>query len=181
MIETTRPILNLPWAYQMWGSILGSDGCGKTHAKEHIRARSSDSIPDVGCGPGSMVPCRPRLENVGFNANPNYIPQVQRRFPVAHFTINRVNEYKFDDLESVQLFRMARRTRKPQGRLNTLEGVWVPSQSRFAKFLPRRDRGRFVRHGGENVALASTSFSTVTVPHETLRIPYSHLILKCGR
>ena len=201
MIEAFRPILNLPWAYQMWGSVVGSDGYRKTLAKEHIRARTSDRILDVGCGPGSMVPYLPRSEYVGFDANPDYIQQAQRRFPEAHFTCDRVNEYSLpqseyfdivialgilhhlDDQEAVQLFRMARRTLKPQGRLITLDGVWVAGQSRFAKFLLSRDRGRFVRRAEQYVALASTSFSTVnsTVRHDMLRIPYSHLILECSR
>jgi SAM-dependent methyltransferase len=199
MIETFRPILNLPWAYQMWGSVVGSDGYRKTLAREHIRARPSDRILDVGCGPGSMVPYLPRSEYVGFDANPDYIQQARRRFPEAHFTCDRVNEYNLpqseyfdvvialgilhhlDDQEAVQLFRMARRTLKPQGRLITLDGVWVAGQSRFAKFLLSRDRGRFVRRAEQYVALASTSFSTVnsTVRHDMLRIPYSHLILEC--
>jgi SAM-dependent methyltransferase len=201
MIETFRPILNLPWAYQMWGSVVGSDGYRKTLAKEHIRARPSDRILDVGCGPGSMVPYLPRSEYVGFDANPDYIQQARRRFPEAHFTCDRVNEYNLpqseyfdivialgilhhlEDKEAVQLFRMARRTLKPQGRLITLDGVWVAGQSRFAKFLLSRDRGRFVRRAEQYVALASTSFSTVnsTVRHDMLRIPYSHLILECSR
>jgi len=201
MIETFRPILNLPWAYQMWGSVVGSDVYRKTLAREHIRARPSDRILDVGCGPGSMVPYLPRSEYVGFDANPDYIQQAQRRFPEAHFTCDRVNEYNLpqseyfdivialgilhhlDDQEAVQLFRMARRTLKPQGRLITLDGVWVAGQSRFAKFLLSRDRGRFVRRAEQYVALASTSFSTVnsTVRHDMLRIPYSHLILECSR
>jgi SAM-dependent methyltransferase len=201
MIETFRPILNLPWAYQMWDSVVGSDGYRKTLAKEHIRARPSDRILDIGCGLGSMVPYLPRSEYVGFDANPDYIQQAQRRFPEAHFTCDQVNEYNLpqseyfdivialgilhhlDELEAVQLFRMARRTLKPHGRLVTLDGVWVASQSRFAKFLLGRDRGRFVRHAEEYVALASTSFSTVhsTVRHDMLRIPYNHLILECRR
>jgi SAM-dependent methyltransferase len=199
MIETFRPILNLPWAYQAWGGILGSDGYRKTLAKEHIRARLSDRILDVGCGPGSMVPYLPRSDYVGFDANPDYIQQAQRRFPEAHFTCDRVNEYNLpqseyfdivialailhhlDDSEAVQLFRMARRTLKPRGRLITLDGVWVAGQSKFAEFLLSRDRGRFVRHREEYVALASTSFSNIsaTVRHDMLRIPYSHLILEC--
>lgn len=201
MIETFRPILNLPWAYQMWGGLVGADEYRRTLAKEHIRARPSDRILDIGCGPGSMVSYLPRSEYVGFDANPDYIQQAQRRFPEAHFTCERVNEcnlpqsesfdivialgilHHLDDSEAVQLFRMARRTLKPQGRLITLDGVWVAGQSRFAKFLLSRDRGRFVRHAEEYVALASTSFSIVhsTVRHDMLRIPYSHLILECGR
>ena len=201
MIEAFRPILNLPWAYQMWGSVVGSDGYRKTLAKEHIRARTSDRILDVGCGPGSMVSYLPRSEYVGFDVNPDYIQQARQRFPEAHFTCDRVNEYNLpqseyfdivialgilhhlEDKEAVQLFRMARRTLKPQGRLITLDGVWVAGQSRFARFLLSRDRGRFVRRAEQYVALASTSFSTVnsTVRHDMLRIPYSHLVLECSR
>ncbi|MGA7513694.1 MAG: class I SAM-dependent methyltransferase [Candidatus Sulfotelmatobacter sp.] len=201
MIETFRPILNLPWAYRMWGGLVGADEYRRTLAKEHIRARPSDRILDIGCGPGSMVSYLPRSEYVGFDANPDYIQQAQRRFPEAHFTCERVNEcnlpqsesfdivialgilHHLDDSEAVELFRMARRTLKPEGRLITLDGVWVAGQSRFAKFLLSRDRGRFVRHAEEYVALASTSFSIVhsTVRHDMLRIPYSHLILECGR
>jgi SAM-dependent methyltransferase len=148
-----------------------------------------------------MVPYLPRSEYVGFDANPDYIQQARRRFPEAHFTCDRVNEcnlpqseyfdivialgilHHLDDQEAVQLFRMARRTLKPQGRLITLDGVWVAGQSRFARFLLSRDRGRFVRRAEQYVALASTSFSTVnsTVRHDMLRIPYSHLILECSR
>ncbi|MGA7422094.1 MAG: class I SAM-dependent methyltransferase [Candidatus Sulfotelmatobacter sp.] len=198
MIETFRPILNLPWAYQMWGGIVGANEYRKTLAKEHIRARQSDRILDVGCGPGSMVPYLPKSEYVGFDANPDYIQQAQRRFPEAHFTCDQVNEYNLpqseyfdivialgilhhlDDPEAVQLFRMARRTLKPDGRLITSDGVWLASQSKFAKFLLSRDRGRFVRQAEEYVALASTSFSSVSsaVRHDMLRIPYSHLILE---
>jgi SAM-dependent methyltransferase len=201
MIETFRPILNLPWAYQMWGGIVGSDGYRKTLARDHIRARQSDRILDVGCGPGSMVPYLASSEYVGFDANPDYIQQAQRRFPEAHFTCDHVSEYNLpqseyfdivialgilhhlDDPEAAQLFRMARRTLKPEGRLITLDGVWAAGQSRFAKFLLSRDRGRFVRHADEYVALASTSFSAVnsTVRHDMLRIPYSHIILECRR
>jgi SAM-dependent methyltransferase len=201
VIETFRPILNMPWAYRMWGSILGAHRYREALAKEHIRARQSDRILDVGCGPGSMVDYLPVSEYVGFDANPDYIEQAQRRFPRAHFTCDRVNEYNLpqseyfdivialailhhlDDPEAVQLFRMARRILKPQGRLISLDGVWVAGQPKFAKFLLSRDRGRFVRHADEYVALASTSFSNVksTVRHDMLRIPYSHLILECRR
>jgi SAM-dependent methyltransferase len=201
MIETVRPILDLPWAYQMWGSIIGSDEYRKKLAEEYIRPRQSDRILDVGCGPGGMVPYLPRSEYDGFDANPDYIQRAQQRFPEGRFVCDRVSEHNLphseyfdivvalgivhhlDDLEAVQLFRMAHRALKPEGRLLTLDGVWVPNQSRFAKFLLGRDRGRFVRHKEEYVELASTSFSTVksTIRHDLLRIPYSHLILECRR
>jgi SAM-dependent methyltransferase len=200
MIETVRPILDLPWAYQLWGSIIGAHEYRKTLVEEHIRPRGSDRILDIGCGPGSMVPYLPQSGYVGFDANADYIQRAQRRFPKARFVCERVDEHSLpqsesfdivvalgivhhlDDAEAVQLFRLARHALKPRGSLITLDGVWVPNQSRFAKFLLGRDRGRFVRHEDEYVGLASTSFSIVkaVVRCDLLRIPYSHLILECS-
>jgi SAM-dependent methyltransferase len=201
MIETVRPILDLPWAYQLWGSIIGSHEYRKTLVEEYIRPGKTDRILDIGCGPGSMVPYLPRSQYVGFDANPEYIRRAQGRFPEARFVCDLVSEHNLpqseyfdivvalgivhhlDEAEAVQLFRMAHHALKPGGRLVTLDGVWVPHQSRFARFLLSRDRGRFVRHEEEYGALASTSFSSVkaTVRHDLLRIPYSHLILECRR
>ncbi|MGA7931487.1 MAG: class I SAM-dependent methyltransferase [Candidatus Sulfotelmatobacter sp.] len=201
MIETIRPILELPWAYQMWGNIIGSNECRRTFVEGYIRPGRSDRILDIGCGPGTMVPYLPRSGYVGFDANPDYIRRAQKRFPEARFVCDRVSEYDLpqseyfdivvalgivhhlDDPEAVRLFRMAHYALKPEGRLVTLDGVWVPNQSQLAKFLLRRDRGCFVRHEEAYVALASKSFSTIkaTVRHDMLRIPYTHLILECRR
>jgi cyclopropane fatty-acyl-phospholipid synthase-like methyltransferase len=201
MIETIRPILDLPWAYQMWGSIIGSAEYRRTLVKEHIRPRQNDRVLDIGCGPGSMVPYMPTSEYIGFDANADYIRRAQRRFPEARFVCERVREHNLpqseyfdivvalgivhhlDDAEAVQLFRMARHALKPEGRLITLDGVWVHNQSRFAKFLLGRDRGCFVRQEDAYLELASKAFSTVkaTVRHDMLRIPYTHLILECRR
>jgi 2-polyprenyl-3-methyl-5-hydroxy-6-metoxy-1,4-benzoquinol methylase len=200
MIETVRPILNLSWAYQLFGSLIGSHEYRKTLAKEYIRARQSDKILDIGCGPGSMAPYLPRSEYVGFDANPDYLERAQRHFPEARFVCERVSEnnlpqsgyfdivvalgivHHLDDQEAVQLYRMAYNALKPEGRLITLDGVWAPNQSKFAKFLLRRDRGYFVRPQEAYEKLASTSFSKInpTVRHDLLRIPYTHLILECS-
>jgi cyclopropane fatty-acyl-phospholipid synthase-like methyltransferase len=200
MIETVRPILDFSWAYQMWGSIIGSHEYRKTLAEEYIRPRPSDRILDIGCGPGSMVSYLPRSKYVGFDANPDYIQQAQRHFPDARFICERVSEHNLpqsedfdivvalgivhhlDDQEATQLFRIARHALKPKGRLITLDGVWAPKQSKFARLLLKRDRGCFVRSQEAYVKLASTSFSRIksTVRHDMLRIPYTHLILECS-
>jgi SAM-dependent methyltransferase len=199
MIETVRSILNLPWAYQMWGNIIGATECRRTLVEQYIRPRQSDRILDIGCGPGSIVPYLPTSEYVGFDVNPDYIRRAQRLFPEARFVCDRVIEHQLsggksfdivlalgivhhlDDLEALQLFRMAHDALKPEGRLVTFDGVWVSDQSRFAKFLLSRDRGCFVRNAKAYGELASKCFSTIkaTVRHDMLRIPYSHMILEC--
>lgn len=201
MSETFRPILDLPWVYQMWGSIIGADPYRKTLAKEYIRSRQSDRILDIGCGPGSMVPYLSWSEYVGFDANSDYVRRAQRCFPEARFVCNRVSEHSvpesgyfdivvalgvvhhLDDEEAGRLFQMAYRALKPDGRLITIDGVLLRGQSRFAEFLLKRDRGRFVRPQDAYIEVASKSFARITaaVRSDLLRIPYTHLILECRR
>jgi len=201
MIETLRSILNLPWAYELWGSIIGSDEYRKTLVREYIRPRKDDRILDIGCGPGSMVTYLPTSEYIGFDANPEYISSAQRRFPEVQFICDRVGEHNLpqseyfdivialgivhhlDDPEAAQLFRMAHHALKPEGKLVTLDGVWVDNQSSITRFLLGRDRGRFVRCKDAYVELASKSFSNIqaAVRYDMLRIPYPHLILECRR
>jgi SAM-dependent methyltransferase len=140
-------------------------------------------------------------EYVGLDSNPEYTLRARRLYPNAQFVCQSVTEYKvpqseyfdlvlalgivhhLEDSEAVQLFRIAQTALKPEGRLITLDGIWLPNQSWFSKFLLRIDRGTFVRGEKEYIELALTSFSKIkpTVRHDLLRIPYSHLILECTR
>ena len=64
----------------------------------------------------------------------------------------------------------------------TYDGCFVPGQSRLARWVLRQDRGKFVRQRDEYERLAATSFSKLDthVRHDLLRIPYTHLILRCS-
>ena len=201
MIERLSPILEIPCAYQMWNHFVGADWARKQLVKRYICPGKNDKLLDIGCGPGSMVPYLPEVEYVGFDSNSEYIAQAQKRFPRIRVLCSRVNDesllaferfdiaiaigvvHHLEDFEASQLFRLAHQALKEGGRLITLDGVWVADQSSVAKFLLKRDRGRFVRNKQEYMALASQSFSRVnaTVRHDMLRIPYSHLILECAR
>jgi hypothetical protein len=86
------------------------------------------------------------------------------------------------DDEALALLRLARAALKPGGRFVTFDGCLVDGQSAFARFLLRRDRGRFVRHRDDYLRLASRVFPNVTasVRHDLLRLPYTHIILECS-
>ena len=71
---------------------------------------------------------------------------------------------------------MARRALRPNGRLVTYDGCYVPQQSRTARWLLANDRGKFVRDREDYMRLASVRFPKVETHfrQDLLRIPYTH-------
>jgi SAM-dependent methyltransferase len=89
--------------------------------------------------------------------------------------------HHLDDEEARELFRTAREALRPGGRLVTLDGCYVDGQSRMARYLLSRDRGKFVRAPEAYVRLARSQFEDVqaSVRDDLLRIPYTHVALVC--
>ncbi len=79
-------------------------------------------------------------------------------------------------------FGLARAALKPNGRFVSLDGAFVEAQARVARILLRRDRGKFVRYAEAYHGLASQVFPQVSlsVRHDLLRIPYTHVLLECS-
>ena len=70
---------------------------------------------------------------------------------------------------------------KPSGVLVTLDGAFVNGQPMLARVLARLDRGLYVRAPEEYARLARAVFPNVEMQVSTdlLRIPYTHVILRC--
>ena len=88
-----------------------------------------------------------------------------------------------DDERATRLFALAHEMLKPGGRLATADGCYTSDQSKLARWLVSRDRGQFVRDHSHYLRLAATSFSKViaTVRHDLLRIPWTHILLRCEK
>jgi hypothetical protein len=80
------------------------------------------------------------------------------------------------------MFDLVRRALRPHGRLVPFDGCYVPGQSPIARWFLGKDRGRFVRTREEYARLASATFGNVelNLRHDLLRIPYTHLIMRCS-
>jgi SAM-dependent methyltransferase len=90
--------------------------------------------------------------------------------------------HHLDNERAAKLFELARTALRPDGRLITYDGCYVPEQSKAVRWVLSKDRGKFVRKREEYLRLASASFSKIEphIRHDLLRIPYTHLIMCCS-
>jgi cyclopropane fatty-acyl-phospholipid synthase-like methyltransferase len=89
--------------------------------------------------------------------------------------------HHLSDADAAVLFEVARTALKPGGRLVTLDGCFVEKQSRMTRFILSKDRGRYVRTEEAYLSLAMKSFKNVqiSIHHDLIRIPYTHIIMEC--
>ena len=196
-----RSVLSFPQVYRWFWLGVGGPKYIKILSDEYVKPRSGYRVLDIGCGPGNTVPYFPNVEYTGLDMSAEYIEAARKRFPAATFICGHIGQYdlperdSFDivlalgilhhlnDTEAHQLFEVAFKALKRQGRLVTFDGVFTEHQSRAARYLLSRDRGRFVRDRDSYVRIASRVFVNVrsVVRHDLLRVPYTHVIMTCTR
>jgi SAM-dependent methyltransferase len=200
MFSSVRSLLSVPRLYQLFGEVIGAPSFRRVFADRYIRAKTTDRVLDIGCGPGSMVPYLEGADYIGFDMNPAYIASARKHAGArARFVCDRVSTktldapgtydlvlasavlHHLDDAEARQLFDLAVLALKPGGRLVTLDCAYVPEQSRLARWIVSLDRGQHIRGADEYVAFAKEAFRSVKldVRHDLLRMPYTHVFLEC--
>jgi len=170
--------------------------------KKYIRPREGDKILDIGCGTADILAYLPTVEYVGLDMNEAYINYAKKRFghkgiflasKVDGKAINEFSLYDYDivlatgllhhlnDDEALRLFELASSALKPGGRLITLDGCYVKGQSWLARLIISRDRGKYVRNQDEYLSLASNFLKDiqVSIHHDLIRIPYTHIVMEC--
>lgn len=195
-------ILEQPVVYKLFSALVGAQNSQSTFVNQYVRPAAGSRILDIGCGPGNILDHLPQVDYFGFDFNPSYIESATRRYGHrGQFFCQRVSEarvfleqpesfdivlaigilHHLDDTEATRLFEIAKRALKKGGRLVTFDGCYVDDQSRAAKYLLSRDRGQFVRDEKGYIGLAKTRFDEVCVSirHDLLHIPYTHIILEC--
>jgi SAM-dependent methyltransferase len=196
-----RRVLALPKMYSLFADVVGGDSRRK-YVEQYIRPFPGARILDIGCGPADLLDyLPPSVQYTGFDASADYIDAARKRFGArGSFFCERVNEqvierigqfdiaiatgvlHHLDDADAVSLFRIARHALVPGGRLVTLDGCYTDSQSRMARYIISKDRGEHVRADGAYETLARQVFPLVdvSVRHDLMRIPYTHVIMQCA-
>jgi cyclopropane fatty-acyl-phospholipid synthase-like methyltransferase len=197
-----RVILGNPLVYSFFQTLVGATRSRRRVIQDHLRLRPGDFVLEVGCGPGEFFEYFPDGINfTGFDLSQSYIDFARRKY--AHrrngqFHCADVSEFaladpgRFDvcfaagvlhhlsDEECSKLFNTAQHALKTGGRFVSIDPVFVDGQSKIAKYIISKDRGQNVRPEAGYRNLANSVFNNVTVSvrHDLLRIPYSHIIME---
>jgi SAM-dependent methyltransferase len=200
-IRKLSSILSLPAGYRLFSRLVRGNAW-ETYISEYIKPASGEKVLDIGCGPADILDYLPAINYTGVDLSQEYIDSARNRFGNrGRFLCSDVGSveieaergsfslvlatgliHHLDNRQAAAMFEMVRRALRPEGRFITFDGCYVPGQSPMARWFLARDRGQFVRTQEEYTRLASEKFSAVEMHlrHDLLRIPYTHLIMRCS-
>lgn len=198
-----RSILSIPAVYSFFQNAVGAARFRRTICNDYIKPETGDVIVDVGCGPAEILAILPdSVRYYGFDLSERYITTAREALggrgtfwckDISHIDAVDLPPCKvalaigllhhLDDAPASALIEHLGERLAPGGRVITVDPAYWPHQSKAARFLISRDRGRNVRSGRDYKALVPNVFSRVTLTRrdDLLRIPYSHAILECTK
>ena len=201
IVERLSSLLSFPAGYRLFRWMVGGEAAWRIYLAEYVKPAPGDKILDIGCGPADVLNYLPAVNYTGLDISPEYICSAKKRFGSkgrfccgdAGLAMIEGEQGTFDlvlatgvihhldDAQAARIFDLARLVLRPTGRLVTFDGCYVPQQSRIARWMHARDRGKFVRTREEYMRLALARFSKVEshLRHDLLRLPYTHLIMRC--
>jgi len=91
--------------------------------------------------------------------------------------------HHLNDKESSELFQLGLSSLKYGGKMIFLDGVFTSDQGRLARFILKKDRGKYVRTETQYKTLAQKHFTKVEsiVLSDLFYIPYTACILTCRK
>lgn len=197
-----RAIFSSARIYDAFQNLLGASHIRRELVREFMRPVPGMRVLDIGCGTGEIIDFLPEsVEYFGYDISPRYIDSAKRRFGKrAHFhcgifdaqQANRLQPFDLvialgvlhhiSDIEACNLFKLAKGTLKPTGRVVTIDPCFVKDQNPFAHFLISHDRGQNVRTAEAYCALPGLNFGKIDgkLRHRS-RIPYTEWVMECRR
>ena len=196
-------ILSIPFVFDTYQKLIGSDDFMKRYVREFICPFPGARILDIGCGTAQVLKYLPEHINyIGYDLNPHYIEDASKKYKGrGNFYCERISNsslkekesfdialaggvlHHINDEEAKKLFEIASHLLKQGGYLITYDGVYIEKQSKMAKYILSKDRGKHVRTQDQYVDLARSLFSRIEsfIIHDMYRIPYTAIIMKCHK
>jgi SAM-dependent methyltransferase len=165
---------------------------------EILSAKPGMKMLDVGCGPANILPYLPEVDYTGIDLNERHIAFARQRYgdkgrfvvgdaatelgqESGTFDLISVSAllHHLSDDQAANLFRSLRPLLKPDGRIVTIDNVWLPQQRGSVKLINRMDSGLNIRtpeHYARLLDGLSFELQTLTL-NNLLRIPYDHFIM----
>jgi SAM-dependent methyltransferase len=194
-----RAALSLAPVYRFAQNALGAQRFRDALTQQYIRATADDRVIDVGCGTADILDHLPDLDYLGFDPSDRYVADARSRFGArAQFVTTAADVaghptdrtlalavgvlHHMDDDLAASTIALAARTLVDDGRMVTIDPTIIDGQPRVARLLAEQDRGRHVRGPGATKTLfAHFAEVKVTVRHDLLRVPYSHVIVEASQ
>ena len=205
MAQTTkglRSVLSSPMVYETFQQVVGSPRVRRELVERYVKPRPGLRVLDVGCGPGDLIEHLPSVAYTGTDLSAAYIASARRRFgDRGRYYVGRVEDldpdevgefdvviaksllHHIDEDEALHLFDVASGALAEGGRLVTLDAAYTSDMSRAARFVVSRDRGQSILAPAGYESLARRAFAEVemSVHHDLLRIPYTHVFMSCSQ
>lgn len=194
-----RSLLNSPIVYTGFQKIVGGHRARRKFVEDYLDLNSNHRLLDFGCGPGDILEFLPKIEYTGIDIDPNYIKKAKKTYghratficselsdvdflPTEHFdtVIATGVLHHMTDKECNAFIQWAQSILKPNGKLLTLDGCYIPKQNKISKYLLDKDRGQYVRSKKHYTHLMSKHFKQVTpqIEESYFHIPYTLLIMR---
>jgi SAM-dependent methyltransferase len=187
--------ITYPRVYKMLMEALGADAALRRWA-DILATKPGIRLLDVGCGTANIRAYLSDIDYVGIDLNPRHIAFAKARYGNAGtFLVGDASSLKergsFDlisasallhhlnDNQARQFFQSLAPMLRSDGRIVTLDPVWLPQQRIIGRILKAIDSGKHIRtQSGYLALLNGLPFTTRSeTVHDLLRIPYDHFIM----
>jgi SAM-dependent methyltransferase len=191
-------LITAPSVYKGLMFALGADKAITRYVKEALQPKSGVKMLDVGCGPANVLPYLPPLDYTGIDLNAKHIAYARQqhgdrgRFIVGNAADDLKQEEKAFDLinvsalvhhlsddEAILLLGSLTRLLKPNGRIVTLDNVWLPRQRIAVRLFNQLDSGTNIRTPEGYLGLLNgTELDIDTlIWNDLLRVPFDHFVM----
>jgi len=201
VVSGFRRVFSVPQIYRAAQWAVGADKLRNALVEEILELRQGDRVLDIGCGTADILDHMPEVDYVGFDHSTSYIADAAARYAdrgrfiagaagneeLASVAPRNVAMsvgvlHHLNDVEVVDVLKLARSVLAESGRFIAVDPTFAQGQHPIGRFLAARDRGQNVRTPEATNELVSSIFANVevTVRHDLLRIPYSHVLVQAS-